>query len=88
MVKFMITIEEACAIVAHKKNIKYISKVKELSDFFVITILDDNGEILLDSSYTVNKITGDVGVYNILMKQKTFSELKLLEVPQKYQFNK
>ena len=81
-----ITLEQACEIVLKEKNAKYIASVQELPEMFVIVILGDDGQGLLDSAYTVNKKTGNFGVYDIMLRFRTHHELKKLEVPEKYRF--
>ncbi len=82
----MINIEKACEIVAQIEHTRYIASVGELSDVYVITVLDNNGQTMLDATYTINKKTGECGAYDALMMYKTFKDLKSLEIPKKYQY--
>ncbi|MBR0485049.1 MAG: hypothetical protein IJJ69_09765 [Oscillospiraceae bacterium] len=82
----MITLEQACEIVLKKEKVKYIASVREHPEMFVIFILGNDGDELLDSGYTVQKENGNFGVYNMLLRFRIHHELKKMEVPEKYRF--
>jgi len=84
-----VTLEQACDIVIMETKVRYLSAVREYPELFLITILSNRGEELLDSGCIVHKRTGTFGAYNMILRFKLLTTLgkpKELEIPEKYRF--
>ena len=84
----MISVEEACRIVTEHKKLLYVSHITELDDIYLIPVLSNNGEFLIENTATVNKNTAEIGVFRLSREScmNLKENGKEIEIPEKYRY--
>ena len=83
----MISVEEACRIVAEKCRVSYIGDITDTGDLFIMGLLNDEGQAGTGNGVVIDKSTKEVRPFvwikEMLLKKKNG---KPVEVPEKYKY--
>lgn len=83
----MISVEEACRIVAEKYRVSYIGGITDTGDSFIMGLLNDEGQAGTGNGIVIDKSTKEISALmwtkEMLIKKKNG---KSVEIPEKYRY--
>lgn len=82
----MVSLLEACKIVKENfSGYKYFIQASETEKYFLLTDISDNGYLLYNATFSVDKKTGEVDVW--FPSDHIGESRKKLEVPEQYRYH-